>query len=906
MRTDPESREVLGSRRSALRDVAATVEDVYGLAVGPDSVWIHLPGNCAADQGWKLHISAILPDALTVLDSVLPLLKREGVSAKVAGSLDVLAELNEGWRGPSQIGKFVTVYPDCDEQAVALAEMLDRATAGLRGPAVPSDRCLRSGSIVHYRYGAFLDRSLRLRIGQIVSAVATPDGSTAQDHRDTVYRQPAWMTDPFRVESGSSEPARRPLIVAGRYVTAATLHRSARGAVYLAVDLQDNRRCVLKRAPAHSSARMDGQDAHDLLRHEFAMLERLRDCDAFPEPLLLVEDDGELYLAMEDIAGPSLSEAAAALPGGERARHVALWAAGLARALEQLHRRRIIHGDVKPANIVIDDAGEVRLLDLDLAYDLDGTRATSGTGSLGYRSPERTLLVPPEPLDDIWSLGATMLAALTGVQVPLVPDPSLLAELPEAAFPPGTSPALRAAITGCLSPPMSRWQSMASVAAAFDRVGSTTADTPHDVTTQPPASTRQLSLRNACTASLDMARVTTDGLLALGVRGDDSDLPPAMELADGVSWRSTMIATRHGISPDLNIGAAGPVLALADIVATTEEPAHAEALAAASASLRVAPRPPGYVAPGLWVGEAGRGAALLRAGQVLHDRALISAAADVGREVATLPHESPDFYNGSAGRLLFHLLLLDETGDDEHRVAALDAGRSIEGLARRDDGLTRWVFPDGFDLLSGDSRTLGYAHGAAGIADSLLDLADVDGDPSWLDLAGGAVRTLASEAVRVPNGLAWPRVDGGELIRPAWCHGAAGIGRFLLRAARVGIPDAERLALGAASATATAAHGGLAGQCHGLSGAIEFLLDAYQMNADPAYLEAARQLESTMAVYSFVSDGHLQWIGELPDRGSHEYAVGSSGIIPCLLRLAEPEGRPTQLSRAGFRWPAHR
>ncbi|MGH8938827.1 MAG: hypothetical protein ACRDV2_05705, partial [Actinomycetes bacterium] len=113
MRTDPESREVLGSRRSALRDVAATVEDVYGLAVGPDSVWIHLPGNCAADQGWKLHISAILPDALTVLDSVLPLLKREGVSAKVAGSLDVLAELNEGWRGPSQIGKFVTVYPDC-------------------------------------------------------------------------------------------------------------------------------------------------------------------------------------------------------------------------------------------------------------------------------------------------------------------------------------------------------------------------------------------------------------------------------------------------------------------------------------------------------------------------------------------------------------------------------------------------------------------------------------------------------------------------------------------------------------------------------------------------------------------------------------------------------------------------
>jgi hypothetical protein len=658
---------------------------------------------------------------------------------------------------------------------------------------------------------------------------------------------------------------------------------------------------------------MDGQDAHDLLRHEFAMLERLRDCEEFPEPFLLVEDDGELYLAMEDVAGPSLSEAAAALPERMRAPNVARWAVGLARALEQLHRRNIIHGDVKPANVVINDAGDVRLLDLDLAFDLDGTRAASGTGSLGYRSPERTLLAPPGPMDDIWSLGATLLAALTGVQVPLVPDPSRLAGLPDAVFPPGTSSALRAAITGCLTPPTSRWPSMASVAAAFDRVEGTMGGAAHDVLTQPPASTSQSSPRHACAASLAMARQTADGLLDLGVRGDDPDLPPALALADGISWRSMMIGTRHGISADLNIGTAGPVLALAEIVATTGEPAYAEALVAACASLRVAPRPPGYVAPGLWVGEAGRGAALLRAGQVLRDPSLISAAADVGREVATLPHESPDFYNGSAGRLLFHLLLLDETDDDEHRAAALEAGRSIESLARCKDGFTRWVFPDGYDLLSGDSRTLGYAHGAAGIADSLLDLADVDSDPLWLDLVDGAVRTLASQAVTMPNGdvqgggdavpLAWPRVEGGELTRPAWCHGAAGIGRFLLRAAQAGIPDAERLALGAASATATAVYRGLAGQCHGLSGAVEFLLDVYQATADPAHLEVARQLESTMAVYSFVSEGHLQWIGELPDLGSHEYAVGSSGVIPCLLRLAEPEGRPTQLSRAGFRWP---
>ncbi len=849
---------------------------------------------------------------MTLLDRVLPVLRREGLAAKVASSLDVLGGLNEGWYGPTQIGKFITVYPESGEQAVAMAVMLDGVTAGLRGPSVPSDRCLRSGSVVYYRYGAFVDRPLRLRLGEIVSAIATPDGSLEQDRRDTVYRAPAWVTDPFRTAGVTADLPPRPLVVAGRYVTAATLHRSARGAVYVAVDLHQNRRCVLKRASAHASARMDGRDAHDLLRHEFAMLERLRDCKAVPEPIELVEHGADLYLAMEDVAVPSLDAVAAGLPAAERAEHIARWGCYLAEALDQVHQCHIVHGDLKPANISVTSADEVRLLDFDLSFDLDGSRSANGTGSLGYQSPQRTVRDPPTPADDIWSLGATLLAALTGIQVTLVPDPLRLADLPDAMFPSNTPRALRTAITGCLEmSPSRRWPSMAAVAAAFHRVSSTVSGMPPPVAKVRAGSKPKLGDREARAASLDLARRSTDGLLALAVRPSDPDVPPGLVPDGAVTWRSMLVESQQGVSADLNIGIAGPVLALSEIVVTTAEPRYADALAAACASLRIAPRPPGYVAPGLWVGEAGRGAALLRAGQVLGDRDLVAAAAEVGRELATLPHESPDFYNGSAGRLLFHLLLLDETRDVAHLAAAVDAGRSITGAARFDDDFAWWVFPDGFDLLSGDSRTLGYAHGVAGIADSLLDLADVDGDQVWLDLAHGAVRTLRSQAMPMPVGdraacrvapLGWPRVEGGALTRPAWCHGAAGIGRFLLRAAKVGIPDAERLALGAASATATAAYGGMAGQCHGLAGAVEFLLDVYQATADRAHLEAARRLESVMAVYSFAADGDLRWIGETPDRGSHEYAVGTSGVIPCLLRLAEPESRPSQLSRAGFRF----
>ncbi|HEY5182258.1 MAG TPA: lanthionine synthetase LanC family protein [Dermatophilaceae bacterium] len=890
-------------------DVEQAVEACYGHTVTFDGSWISLPGAAIPTQGWKLHISATLPDALPVLARALPVLRAENVTAKVAGSLAMLAELNEGWLGPSQIGKLLTVYPVDDHEAVALADLLDGATTGLRGPSVPSDRPLRPGSLVHYRYGAFVDRPMRTPLGELVTAIGTPDGTLVPDPRDTVYRQPDWVEDPFLSSGVASPSPPRKLLVAGRYLTVATLHRSARGAVYLAIDLSEGRRCVVKRAAPNATARWDGQDAHGLLRHEHAVLRRLRSSDAFPAALELVSDGDELYLAMEDVPGQTLTEAAREVPAEKRAQQICRWGARLARALDLVHQQGYVHGDVKPANVVVTPAGVVRVVDFDLAFELDGTRAASGAGSLGYQSPQRSMRVAPATSDDVWALGATLTAALTGLPLPLVGDSSRLAALPGAAFPPRTPELLRATLARCLSPEsVDRWPSMGAVAEALDRVSLVLNNTPErrrDVPSAfPEANEPFVRARSA-----SLARRTADGLVASSLRHGDDDAPAS--LGPGArAWRSTLIQSQHGLSADLNAGAAGAVLALAEVVDRFRDARHIQALTSASMFLLDPPRPPGYVAPGLWVGEAGRGAALLRAGQVLGDATLIAAATDVAREVAALPHVSPDFYNGSAGRLLFHLLLWDETQDDGQLTAALRAALAIEDRAVGDATGVRWTFPDGFADLSGDSRTLGYAHGVAGIGDSLLDMADVTGDQRWLDLAAGAVRSLEVETIEVGGeggatsdapALAWPRVAGGTLNRPAWCHGAVGIGRFLLRASGAGIPGAARLARGAAS-SAVGADAALAGQCHGAAGVIELLLDLYQADGRPAHLEAARRLESAVDVYSFTDGEALHWVGEIPGRGAFEYAVGSSGLIPCLLRLADPERRPYQLSREGFRW----
>jgi len=294
---------------------------------------------------------------------------------------------------------------------------------------------------------------------------------------------------------------------------------------------------------------------------------------------------------------------------------------------------------------------------------------------------------------------------------------------------------------------------------------------------------------------------------------------------------------------------------------------------------------------------------------VLEDDMLVSAAAERGRWIASLPHESPDLFNGSAGRLRFHLLLWDETSDDEALAHAVAAGEHLLEAAEQDGDEARWRFPPGYDRLSG-AAMLGYAHGAAGIADALLDLFDATADERFLSAARSAGRYLRRLAVRVlddGSGLDWPSTEGDQVFGPYWCHGATGVGRFLLHAAELdALGDAGELAACAARTTALASQRAGPTQCHGLAGKIEFLLDMFQTTKDPAYLGEARRLARLLEAHATERDGLLMWPSDSPTTFTPDYTVGYAGVAVCLLRLADPERVPHQLSRRGFAFRAAR
>jgi serine/threonine protein kinase len=205
-------------------------------------------------------------------------------------------------------------------------------------------------------------------------------------------------------------------VVAGRYELLDPAGHGAMGTVWRARDLRLDREVAVKEVRVPGP--MTYQD-RNILRERSLREARVAARLSHPGVVTVhdvIEAGGSPWIIMELVPSRSLAQVLAEDGPVPPARAAAMGMT-LLEALGSAHAAGVVHRDVKPGNILVTPEGRVVLTDFGIATlhgDPGLTQAGMVMGTPGFCAPERIRGEPASPASDLWSLGATLYAAVEG------------------------------------------------------------------------------------------------------------------------------------------------------------------------------------------------------------------------------------------------------------------------------------------------------------------------------------------------------------------------------------------------------------------------------------------------------------------------------------------------------------
>lgn len=203
-------------------------------------------------------------------------------------------------------------------------------------------------------------------------------------------------------------------LIDNKYEVIDELGKGGTSTVYLAIDNRLHKKWAIK-------ALLKAQDGsnHFAIKSVLSEVNLMKRIDHpyLPRIIDIIEDTEAIYVVMDYIEGNSLDKVVAR-EGKQSEQQVLLWARQLCETLLYLHEQDppIIYRDMKPANIMLQPNGNIKLIDLGIAreYKLELPADTTALGTRGYAPPEQHGARQTDKRSDIYALGMTLHYLLTG------------------------------------------------------------------------------------------------------------------------------------------------------------------------------------------------------------------------------------------------------------------------------------------------------------------------------------------------------------------------------------------------------------------------------------------------------------------------------------------------------------
>jgi len=196
-------------------------------------------------------------------------------------------------------------------------------------------------------------------------------------------------------------------ILAGRYRLVERIDRGGTAEVWRARDLRLDRDVAVK---------VLGAEADPAFRERFTTEARRAAAVSHPHVVAIFDegqDGNDAFIVMEDVRGRTLRDIVAER-GAIPEREATTLVTQIAGALDATHRAGLVHLDVKPANVIVDDAGNAKLTDFGIARAARDSEERELVGTARYIAPERIAGRTVTARADVYGLALVAYELLTG------------------------------------------------------------------------------------------------------------------------------------------------------------------------------------------------------------------------------------------------------------------------------------------------------------------------------------------------------------------------------------------------------------------------------------------------------------------------------------------------------------